>query len=36
VTVIMGAIVIGGLVWTPWLTIFAVIVFSIWVRLAYR
>jgi ABC-type branched-subunit amino acid transport system permease subunit len=29
VTVLIGAIMIGGLVWTPWLTIFAVIVFSL-------
>jgi hypothetical protein len=36
VTVVMGAIVIGGLVWTPWVTIFGVIVFWRWVRLLYR
>jgi hypothetical protein len=33
VTVIMGAIVIGGLVWTPWVTVFGMIVFWRWVRL---
>jgi hypothetical protein len=27
VTIVVGAILIGGLVWTPWLTIFAMIVF---------
>jgi uncharacterized protein (DUF983 family) len=36
VTVVMGAIVIGGLVWTPWVTVFGVIVFWRWVRLLYR
>jgi hypothetical protein len=36
VTVIMGAIVIGGLVWTPWVTVFGVIVFWLWARLLYR
>jgi hypothetical protein len=33
VTAVIGAIMIGGLVWTPWLTIFAVVVFSLWARL---
>jgi hypothetical protein len=36
VTIVLAAILIGGLVWTPWLTIFALIVFPVWVRLAYR
>jgi hypothetical protein len=36
VTTIMGAIVIGGLVWTPWVTVFGVIAFWRWVRLLYR
>jgi hypothetical protein len=36
VTLVLAAILIGGLVWTPWLTIFALIVFPLWVRLAYR
>jgi hypothetical protein len=35
VTMLVAAILIGGLVWTPWLTIFAMIVFPLWVRLAY-
>jgi hypothetical protein len=34
VTVLIGGIIIGGLVWTPWLTILGVIVFSLWARLA--
>jgi hypothetical protein len=36
VTLALAAILIGGLVWTPWLTIFAAIVFPLWVRLTYR
>ena len=32
-TAIMGAIVIGGLVWTPWVTVFGLIVFWRWVAL---
>jgi hypothetical protein len=35
VTVIIGAIVIGGLVWTLWVTVFGMIVFWRWVRLLY-
>jgi hypothetical protein len=34
ITLVVAAIMIGGLVWTPWLTIFAAIVFPLWVRLA--
>jgi hypothetical protein len=34
VTVVIAAIMIGGLVWTPWLTIFAAVIFPLWVRLA--
>jgi hypothetical protein len=34
-TLAIAAIMIGGLVWTPWLTIFALIVFPLWVRLAH-
>jgi hypothetical protein len=36
VTFVVAAILIGGLVWTPWLTIIAAIVFPLWIRLAYR
>jgi hypothetical protein len=36
VTLVVAAILIGGLVWTAWLTVSAAIVFPIWVRLAFR
>jgi hypothetical protein len=36
VTVVIGAFMIGSLVWTAWLTVFALIVFPIWLRLAFR
>jgi hypothetical protein len=36
VTTIFGAVVIGGIVWTPWVTVFSMIVFWVWVRLPDR
>jgi hypothetical protein len=36
VTTVIAAILIGGVVWTPWLTIFAAIVVPLWLRLAQR
>jgi hypothetical protein len=35
VTVVIAAIMIGGLVWTPWLTVFAAVICPLWLRLAY-